>query len=176
MTEDSAIMPSYAYPATTEGLRRAAWQELAKAGLEPVVETGNPRIWRIDGDLNGQRVRGTAAVRTSRDRWFRLTPTANGWQPLDRVDYMLVSAFSKRYVAASATIYLFDAASVGACFDSAREARRAAGHRVDSGPFWGALDPQPADSVYHTGSGIAHGGAHFTVATVELASDADCQT
>jgi hypothetical protein len=167
--KDCTTVPSDAYPATTQGLRFAAWKELAKAGLDPKVETGSPRIWRIDGDLNGRRVCGTAAVRTSKDRWFGLTPMATGWKPLDRVDYVVVSAFSKRYVEATATIYIFDAADVRARFDEAYRVRKEAGHEVDGGqPFWVSLDPDAASSVAAVGGGIANERPNAMVASVDL--------
>jgi hypothetical protein len=137
-------------------LCEAAKRAMTTAGYElaRVPGRGLSNIWLFE--RNGKR--GSASIRTSRDRWFAFPPMAGGtrWKTLDDVDIVLVAAVDNPDLPEMVEIYIFDAATVRSRFQSAHEARIAAGHRVkDDFGMWLKLDRDDRGLPTSVGSGLA---------------------
>ena len=134
----------------------AAKQALGESGyaLHRVPGRGLSNVWLYTVD--GQR--GSASIRTSRNRWFAFPPLEGGtrWKTLDDVDQVVVAALDHADNPLHVEIYVFDAPTVRERFDAAYAARTAAGHRVkDDYGMWINLDRDDRGAVTGVGSGLA---------------------
>ncbi len=137
-------------------LCEAAKRAMTTAGYElaRVPGRGLSNVWLFE--RNGKR--GSASIRTTRDRWFAFPPLEGGrrWKTLDDVDIVLVAAVDNPDMPEVAEIYIFDAAMVRSRFNAAYEARVAAGHRVkDNFGMWLRLDRDDRGLPTSVGSGLA---------------------
>jgi hypothetical protein len=135
-----------------EAAKRA--MEAGGYDLNRVPGRGLSNLWLFERD--GKR--GSASIRTSRDRWFAFPPTSGGrrWKTLDDVDIVLVSALDKPDKPTAVEIYIFDADAVRARFKAAYAARIGAGHKVkDNFGMWLKLDRDDRGLPTSVGSGLA---------------------
>jgi hypothetical protein len=122
--------------------------------LARVPGRGLSNLWLFE--RNGKR--GSASVRTTRDRWFAFPPLNGGakWKTLDDVDVVLVAALDDPANPEKVEVYIFEAEAVRARFRAAYEARVAAGHRVkDNFGMWLKLDRDDRGLPTSVGSGLA---------------------
>jgi hypothetical protein len=134
----------------------AAKQAMESAGYElnRVPGRGLSNLWLFE--KNGKR--GSASIRTTRDRWFAFPPLDGGshWKTLDDVDVVLVAAVDQPDNPTNIEVYIFDADVVRARFQAAYEARVQAGHRVkDNFGMWLKLDRDDRGLPTSVGSGLA---------------------
>lgn len=115
--------------------------------------TAGAQIVELEKDGKRQR----AAIRTTKDRWIAFVPLGGGtWKTLDDVDVVLVAALADREDGSEIDVHLFPADDVRRRFDSAFDARVAAGHQLKTGwGMWVALDRDVRDLAYSVGSGLA---------------------
>jgi hypothetical protein len=122
--------------------------------LNRVPGRGLSNLWLFE--KNGKR--GSASIRTTRDRWFAFPPLDGGtrWKTLDDVDVVLVAAVDRPDNPANIEVYIFDADVVRSRFQAAYEARVKAGHRVkDNFGMWLKLDRDDRGLPTSVGSGLA---------------------
>jgi hypothetical protein len=135
-----------------ESAKRA--MESAGYGLHRVPGRGLSNLWLFE--KNGKR--GSASIRTTRDRWFAFPPLDGGskWKTLDDVDVVLVAAVDRPDNPSDIEVYIFDADVVRSRFKAAYEARVKAGHRVkDNFGMWLKLDRDDRGLPTSVGSGLA---------------------
>jgi hypothetical protein len=143
---------------------REMWRLLCDAARR-ALESGGYALARVPGrglsnlwlyERNGKR--GSASIRTTRDRWFAFPPLNGGakWKTLDDVDIVLVAALDRPDDPAQVEVYIFDADIVRARFKAAHAARLAAGHKVkDDFGMWLKLDRDERGLPTSVGSGLA---------------------
>jgi hypothetical protein len=143
---------------------KTMWRLLVEAARQ-AMETNGYRLDRVPGrglsnlwlyERNGKR--GSASIRTSRDRWFAFPPLNGGqkWKTLDDVDLVLVAALDKAERPENVEVYIFDADVVRARFKAAHAARVAAGHRIKDGfGMWLRIDRDERGLPTSVGSGLA---------------------
>ncbi len=143
---------------------REVWRLLCEAAKR-AMESGGYELNRVPGrglsnlwlfERNGKR--GSASIRTSRDRWFAFPPLNGGarWKTLDDVDIVLVAAVDDAENPEKVEVYIFDADVVRTRFRAAHQARVAAGHRVkDDFGMWLKLDRDDRGLPTSVGSGLA---------------------
>jgi hypothetical protein len=142
----------------------AVWRLLCEAAKR-AMEAGGYELARVPGrglsnlwlfERNGKR--GSASIRTTRDRWFAFPPLNKGtkWKTLDDVDVVLVAAVDDPDNPEKVEVYIFDADAVRKRFRAAYDARIAAGHRVkDNFGMWLKLDRDERGLPTSVGSGLA---------------------
>src|SRR6185295_10108864 len=110
---------------------KAVWRLLCEAAKR-AMEAGGYELNRVPGrglsnlwlfERNGKR--GSASVRTSRDRWFAFPPLNGGnrWKTLDDVDIVLVATVDDADNPEKIEVYIFDADNVRTRFPAAHQAR-----------------------------------------------------
>jgi len=97
-----------------------------------------------------------ADVRTTRDRWFACTRSADGnWPALEGVEKVVVIATDARHRPGEVQLYAFPAAKVRERLDAAHTARLAAGIKTEGGfSLWIGLDPTDSDRPTRVGCGL----------------------
>jgi len=143
---------------------KAVWRLLCEAAKR-AMEAGGYELARVPGrglsnvwlfERNGKR--GSASIRTSRDRWFAFPPLKGGakWKTLDDVDVVIVAAVDKADNPEKVEVYIFEADVVRKHFRAAHLARISAGHRVkDNFGMWLKLDRDDRGLATSVGSGLA---------------------
>ncbi len=145
-------------------VEQSDWQLMVDAAKRGLIEAGYrltrmpgrgmSNVWSIELDGKVQ----TAAIRTTRNRWFAFPPLEGGtkWKTLDDVDLVVVSAVDNAENPKRAEVYLFKAADVRKRFRAAYDARKRAGQAVrDDFGMWIGLDTDPRDLPSSVGSGLA---------------------
>lgn len=141
-----------------------AWHLLVDAAKRALAEDGYA-IHRVPGRglsnvwlfTHGGK-RGSAAIRTSRNRWFAFPPLDGGmrWKTLDDVDEVIVAAVDHPRNPLQVEVYRLDAKLVRGRFKAAHAARIAAGQRVkDDYGMWVNLDQNERGTPASVGSGLA---------------------
>ena len=97
-----------------------------------------------------------ADVRTTRDRWFACTRSADGnWPALEGVEKVVVIATDARHRPGEVQLYAFPAAKVRERLDAAHTARLAAGIKTEGGfSLWIGLDATDSDRPTRVGCGL----------------------
>jgi hypothetical protein len=113
---------------------------------------GRRALWHLR--RNGVLER--ADVRTTRDRWFACTRSADGtWRALEGVDKVVVIATDVRHRPSEIQLYAFPAAKVRERLDAAYAARSEAGIKTEGGfSLWIGLDPTDSDRPTRVGCGL----------------------
>ena len=117
---------------------KAVWRLLCEAAKR-AMEAGGYELARVPGrglsnvwlfERNGKR--GSASIRTSRDRWFAFPPLKGGakWKTLDDVDVVIVAAVDKADNPEKVEVYIFEADVVRKHFRAAHLARISAGQAL----------------------------------------------
>jgi len=97
-----------------------------------------------------------ADVRTTRDRWFACTRTADGsWPAIDGVEKVVVIASDDRHRPREIQVYVLPAGKVRDRVEEAYAARTAAGIKSEGGfSLWIGLDATDSDSPTRVGCGL----------------------
>src|SRR5882672_8894101 len=113
---------------------------------------GKRALWHLR--RNGMIER--ADVRTTRDRWFACTRSADGgWPALDGVDKVVVVATDGRHRPREIQLHVFPAGKVRAHLEAAYAARSEAGVKTDGGfSLWIGLDPTDSERPTWVGCGL----------------------
>jgi len=142
--------------------------ELAGYRLDRIPGRGLSNVWNLE--RKGQRK--TAAIRTSRNRWFAFPPLAGGtkWKTLDDVDLVVVAAVDSPEAPKDVEIYVFDADEVRRRFDAAFAAEKGAGQIVrDDFGMWIGLDTDARGIPSSVGSGLAQTAKPVAVVSLSAA-------